>query len=1418
MPKRRENLDFSGLFKLDVLLHLDITTYSFYEVGHKKFFAFTSDKELIFIYIDPQSERFEYNYDWDFLDNPIYCMCFEPSGTWVIIVSEQKVLLVPFLPLFSPQNAFDQKWSLSRVTVLPLGVITKPTSLVCWLTKESESVLIIGSKTGSIAFYSLDTQSIVGECKVPGEITDLQICFDDSLDLLTLLISISQSQQCKLVLEHRSYGYNWLQQTRAQNDRDKKDSFMSYIKQLSKDKITFFIQGGSKDEGKSQTVEYVLKPTEYLPLFRKGSNNWALTAQYVNGRHFLTAFELNEGTLILESPEEDTPTRTLRPHIRKDGLYVQGLWSQRLIYLLRKKEVEVHSSSFSVIEGRFETLVGSKSKSSELWRAELIGDVRRGHLMSSREPPAMPGGWREPTFMCDLQLPRFSLESCLIVTNKGAYILNTVSDACEWVVGGVMRGSCGADTCAALGAALPALLRAAADMLLARGKLPLADYLYSMSQRFANSDEFQLDGWVTRLGVFGRLNEMSSYKKSGNIGDVSTTLQMLATLVNISNGTLDKFNMESDLITLKPVELLELCSFSAAVGLWELAPVFSIHSGHPSLLLSALKSRKDLCRGAIHCLLEQSCIVPLLLEENGQWLFDYIIENCSKFDTDILKCLCLWLNPMQDLLRPVMRDLKQGITSIYTTRLQLLISTFTQIACVIDSREPCPEIHLQLKLCPDTWKNQFTPKRALSCGLSHWAVVDEGNAKVMMTNTPINPKVIGRVVDVACGRHHTLVLTENGIYAAGDNSFGQLGVGLSWRGGVGDDARPAGALLPVCLPHQASAPIAIIAAGHYHSAAVDVGGRLYTWGWGVHGQLCHGSIDDEFSPKLVTKFQGRKVLSIGCGACHSVVLTQNGEVWASGAGVFGQLGSASRQKASIPRRVVLPEPVRAIAVGYFHNLALTNSGAVYVWGASPQQVRAADARRLAESAGESAARRPAELPARSPDEPPARGPVVPPARGPADPVSSPPAPDPHLVPQRLNTCNVTGDIVQLAAGWHHSCLLNNAGTLYSWGLNFDGQLGSGDRKQITIPTEVKMATDAQPDIVKNNNAKTPEADKKDFKTRALVACGGDFTVYIDNDGRIYATGNIHQQLNNEKDKGGNRVIMMKTTKRVIKIPASRNNKFLFQPVDRIDIMFPFDLEAQRKPIEGRLNPLTSIQDFSNKSWADDIILILKPWLNEENFKGNCNMAAKFAYHNKMYSECLRLLLNNLKYEVQGDQTYVTHTSKDDENPSSEEGDSSKKEELNLIIKNIMSKRIKDVSMASLNSEPYPPVDPATYKALPCCCDELKYCKTGESIKSTIDEMECDISLKAAQIIDQCMSIFPVNTELWELCFRLSKNFFLENNLSIPKLEIVLRKYMETDSATMAAAIMYSNDCAQYSKIFSPKFYLNMCSNVLDTWG
>ncbi|XP_064071326.1 uncharacterized protein LOC113393459 [Vanessa tameamea] len=1372
MSQQSENLDFSGIFKLDVLAQFDIAKHSFYEVGLKKFLALSSEKELLFLYINSQFERFDHVYDWDFVDNPVYCMCFEPSGTWVLIVSEEKILLAPFLPRFIPQNTFDCKWSLSSVTVLPLLEIPEPISVVWWLTKESENIIIIASKARSVIFYCLESQHVVAETKVPGEIVDLQICFDDSLDLLALLISGGPTQQWKLVLEHRSFGYNWLQQMQIQNDKEKKDGFMSYIKQLSKDKITFFTQSGSKDENKTQTVEYVLTPIEYLPKNRKNSNSWALSAQYVNGRHFLTALEINEGIITLGSPADDTPSKTLKPHIKNDGLYVQGLCSPRLIYLLRKNQLEIHSAQFSQRQG--EALLGLKWDFSELWTAELIGNVQRAYLMSAKEPPAVSAGWKEPTFLCDLQLPRFALEPCLIVTSCGAYVLNTVCEPCEWLVGLIMRGGAGAElSAAALDAPVPVLLRAAADMLLSRGRVAAAHYLYSLSKS-------QPDGWVARLGVFGRLHELSMYKQGGNVGSLGNaaiTSKLLALLLKIGTNSEENFDMDVKFTNLSTMELQELTCVAAAIGLWELVPVFSIHRGYPHLLLNAIKSRSDICRGAIVCLLQHKCLVPILLEENGQWLFDLIAEKCNQLDTIILKRLCLWLNPLQDQLRPVMRDLKQGITSIYATRMLQLIATFMHVACAIESRQPCLEIHTDITQKPETWKNQFAPRRSVSCGLGHWAVTDEGNATIMVANTSVNTELTGMVIDIACGRHHTLLLTENGVYAAGDNSFGQLGVGAQWAGAAGDGASAGGAALHV--PYPWTAPLVALAAGHYHSAAVDVGGRLYTWGWGVHGQLCLGSIDDQYTPQLVTKFQGRKVLSVGCGACHTVVLMKNGEVWACGAGVFGQLGGGARDKSAVPLRVPLADAATAIAVGYFHNLALTSKGQLWCWGASPQQVRATHARRSG--------------------RPPAPA---------LDPLAL--APDPHLSPQLVDTKNVQGKIVQLSAGWHHSCIVNNFGTVYSWGLNFDGQLGSGDRKQVQIPTEVKIRTETHTETKSNNSPA-----KEIVNMKALVACGGDFTIFIDDDGRIYATGNMHLQAVNEKEKPNNRVIMMKTTKRVIKIPASRtNNKFVFQEVDLIHIMFPFDIDGiDRKPIEPRLNPLNSLADFKKKSWADDLIMLLKPWINEENLIGNLNMAAKLGYHRKMYSDCLKYSLDNLNRGYENDQFYVTHHVNLEDSNNVRTKDESK-----IAITNIMSKRIKDISMTILNEEPYPIMDPSVFQAIPCCCDELKYTTKQIISKSVTNITDMNLSVQAAQIIDKCISIFPIDSKLWETSFRFAKDYYLNNDLDVIELEAVLRKYMETNANTMAAAIMYSNDCAQYSEILSPKFYLNMCNEILDTWG
>lgn len=101
----------------------------------------------------------------------------------------------------------------------------------------------------------------------------------------------------------------------------------------------------------------------------------------------------------------------------------------------------------------------------------------------------------------------------------------------------------------------------------------------------------------------------------------------------------DYLSRDVKFTTLSTVELTELSSIAAAIGLWDILPVFSLHRGHPSIMLTAIKPRNGICRGALSTLLTHSCLVPLLLEENALWLFHFIADKCKTFDTAVLKVI-----------------------------------------------------------------------------------------------------------------------------------------------------------------------------------------------------------------------------------------------------------------------------------------------------------------------------------------------------------------------------------------------------------------------------------------------------------------------------------------------------------------------------------------------------------------------------------------------------------------------------------------------------------------------------------------------------------------------------------------------------------------------------------------------------------
>uniref|UniRef100_A0A182NZG2 Uncharacterized protein n=1 Tax=Anopheles epiroticus TaxID=199890 RepID=A0A182NZG2_9DIPT len=215
------------------------------------------------------------------------------------------------------------------------------------------------------------------------------------------------------------------------------------------------------------------------------------------------------------------------------------------------------------------------------------------------------------------------------------------------------------------------------------------------------------------------------------------------------------------------------------------------------------------------------------------------------------------------------------------------------------------------------------------------------------------------VLAVQCGRLHTLFLTSNGLYSMGANNLGQLGIGN----------HVINALQPMLVKTLDGKSITHLAAGQYHNAVV-ANGLLYTWGWGVFGQLGHGTVNDCNKPKIVDFFRNKKILQIALGHAHTMVLCReeqetHSSLYVFGSNHYGQLGLGQEDPfgvtvdtrngksfliSLVPRKVHLDEEISVINTKLFVNLILTTSNKLYTWGSSPQALRlATQARKRAKS-------------------------------------------------------------------------------------------------------------------------------------------------------------------------------------------------------------------------------------------------------------------------------------------------------------------------------------------------------------------------------------------------------------------------------------------------------------------------------------
>lgn len=221
-------------------------------------------------------------------------------------------------------------------------------------------------------------------------------------------------------------------------------------------------------------------------------------------------------------------------------------------------------------------------------------------------------------------------------------------------------------------------------------------------------------------------------------------------------------------------------------------------------------------------------------------------------------------------------------------------------------------------------------------------------------------------VFASCSAQHAFFLSTDGdLYAHGENGYGQCGI--SSANAITEAlAVERSAFVPQLGSNERVASAAV---GAGHSLIVTTHGSVYAAGDNSMGQCGLGDMASAAPFRRLAKFDSPAV-EVACGHDFSLVRTENGggasslTVYAMGSAAYGQLGTGeydmefrtpegSFRAQRTPAKVALPE-VRQIACGTHHALAYVTANQCRC-----RRVRVCMGRRLVWAPGN---RQPARLP------------------------------------------------------------------------------------------------------------------------------------------------------------------------------------------------------------------------------------------------------------------------------------------------------------------------------------------------------------------------------------------------------------------------------------------------------------------------
>lgn len=245
--------------------------------------------------------------------------------------------------------------------------------------------------------------------------------------------------------------------------------------------------------------------------------------------------------------------------------------------------------------------------------------------------------------------------------------------------------------------------------------------------------------------------------------------------------------------------------------------------------------------------------------------------------------------------------------------------------------------------------------------------------------------------------------------------------------------------------------------GGMHTVALTDDGKVYTWGCndeGGLGRVTSSSDGDEFSAGLVKDMENVNVVMVCAGDSHTMALSDSGIVygWGTYRDGSGQVGLQADGAKHEPIVILAlqNDPVVKIASGNDHTAALTKNGNIFTWGCAEQ----GQLGRIMGCFTSRGGRRGLQY---------------------------------ILNPKQVRDRRKGLKFKDIFCGSYSTFAVAQDGSVFAWGLNNYGQLGTGDVETLYAPVKVDSLTSLCDKCVR-------------------IASGQHHTIVLDEAGKVYAMG------------------------------------------------------------------------------------------------------------------------------------------------------------------------------------------------------------------------------------------------------------------------------------------------------------------------